>query len=184
MRFNVAQLIKGPTGASRQYDVHAETGVLDSQLELLEPLVGSVTLMRTSQGILVTGRLSTKMPAECRRCLEPYDAEVVVDLEEEFLPTVRISDAPVDEVPDEDRDADLLIDTDHILDLSEVARQELWLAAPLNGVCRPDCSGLCSQCGGNLDKGECSCEQAPIDPRWAALQALISNEPQSQERSN
>jgi uncharacterized protein len=184
MRFNVAQLIKGPTGASREYDVHERVGKLDGQVELLEPVVGSVTLMRTSQGILVTGRLGTKMRAECRRCLEPYDADVVVELEEEFLPVVRIGDAPVDEVPEKERDSDLLIDADHILDLSEVLRQELWLAVPSDGVCRPDCSGLCAQCGGNLDSGECSCVQAPIDPRWAALQALVSDEPDSQERSD
>jgi len=184
MRFNVAQLIKGPTGASRHYDVREAIGNLDGEVELLEPVVGSVALMRTSQGVLVTGRLSTKVRAECRRCLEPYDADVVLDLEEEFLPVVRIGDTPVDEVPEDDRDADLLIDADHILDLSEVLRQGLWLALPSEGVCRPDCPGLCPQCGGNLDTGECSCDQAPIDPRWAALQALVSNEPDSQERSD
>jgi uncharacterized protein len=179
MRYNVAQLIKGPTGAFRQYDLHADIGSLDPELQPVRPLVGSVTLMRTTQGILVTGKLQTELRTECRRCLEPCDALVELEIEEEFYPTVRIADAPVDEVPATDRDEALRIDEHHILDLSEVVRQALWLAAPMEAVCRPDCAGLCPTCGGNRNLGECQCEEVPIDPRWAALQALLSNEPDS-----
>jgi uncharacterized protein len=184
MRYNVAQLIKGPTGAIRQYDLREEIGHLDPALEPLRQLKGSVTLMRTSQGILVTGRLRTRLRTACRRCLEPYDAEVEFTLEEEFLPVVRISSAPVDSVPMEERDEALMIDSDHMLDLSEVIRQELWLALPTQGLCRPDCAGLCPRCGGNRNLGECHCDETPVDPRWATLQALLSNEPDLQERSD
>jgi uncharacterized protein len=111
--------------------------------------------------------------------LEPCDALVELEIEEEFYPTVRIADAPVDEVPETDRDEALRIDEHHILDLSEVVRQALWLAAPMEAVCRPDCAGLCPTCGGNRNLGECQCEEVPIDPRWAALQTLLSNEPDS-----
>jgi uncharacterized protein len=168
MRFNVAQLI----------------GHLDSALEPLCPLEGAVTLMRTSQGILVTGMLRTRLRVECRRCLEPFAADAQIDLEEEFLPVVRIGSAPVDDVPPEERDDSLLIDGDHILDLSEVVRQGLWLTLPSERICRPDCAGLCPRCGGNRNLGECQCDAEPIDPRWAALQMLLSNEPDSQERSD
>jgi uncharacterized protein len=184
MRFNVAQLIKGPTGAIRKYDLSEEIGHLDPGLEPLRLLEGSVTLMRTSQGVLVTGRLRTRLRTECRRCLEPYDADVEFDLEEEFLPIVRIDNAPVDDVPEEERDEALLIDGDHMLDLSEVIRQELWLALPTQGLCRPDCAGLCPRCGGNRNLGECHCDEVPEDPRWATLQALLSSQPDSQERSD
>jgi uncharacterized protein len=184
MRFNVAQLIKGPTGASRRYDLSEEIGHLDPALEPLCPLEGVVTLMRTSQGVLVTGTLRTKVRAECRRCLEPFPADAQLDLEEEFLPVARIGNAPVDDVPPEERDDALLIDGDHMLDLSEVVRQGLWLALPSEGVCRPDCAGLCPRCGGNRNLGECQCNAESTDPRWAALQAFFSDEPDSQERSD
>jgi uncharacterized protein len=179
MRYNVAQLVKGPTGAFRQYDLQADVRNLDPELELVGPLVGSVTLMRTSQGILVTGNLRTQLRTECRRCLEPCDVGVEIELEEEFYPIVRIDDAPVDDVPATDRDEALRIDEHHILDLSEVIRQAIWLAAPMEALCRPDCAGICPNCGGNRNLGECQCDQAPIDPRWATLQALLSNEPDS-----
>jgi uncharacterized protein len=184
MRFNVAQLIKGSAGTSRRYTLYEEIRDLDPDLEPLLPLEGTVTLMRTSQGVLVTGRLRTRLQVECRRCLEPFEADVEFDLEEEFLPVVLIGDAPIDSVPAEDIDEALLIDSDHILDLSEVVRQALWLALPEQEVCRPDCAGLCPRCGGNRNLGECQCDAEPIDPRWAALQAMLSGEPDSQERSD
>lgn len=183
MRYNVAQLLKGPVGVRRQYRLNEEIGHLDWGLEPIRPLVGSVVLTRTSQGILVTGRLRTVLQVECRRCLEPCDVDVELTLEEEFHPVVRIADAVFDDVPEEDLDTALRIDEKHTLDLSEVIRQGLWVAAPMEALCRPDCAGLCPNCGGNRNLRECSCDQVPIDPRWAALQAWRTNEPHSQERS-
>lgn len=184
MRYNVAQLLKGPTGAYRRYDLSEEIGLLDPELEPVSLLVGSVTLMRTSQGILVTGDLRTTLRMTCQRCLEAADIEVQLDLEEEYHPVTRIAEAPVDDVPDEESDEALLIDEHHILDLREVLRQGLWLAAPMEALCRPDCAGLCPRCGGNRNLGECRCEEVAEDPRWAALQALLLAESNSQERSD
>lgn len=179
MRYNVAQLVKGPIGTRRQYDLSEEIGHLDPDLEPCAPLVGSVVLTRTSQGVLVTGRLRTEIRMECRRCLEPCDVKVVLDLEEEFHPVVRINEAPLDDVLEDEDDEALLIDEHHILDLSEVIRQGLWLVAPMEALCRLDCAGLCARCGGNRNLGECQCDETPIDSRWAALQVLMSSEQDS-----
>ncbi len=177
MRYNVAQLLKGQTGAFRQYDLEADIRNLDPEVEPVRPLTGSVTLMRTSQGILVTGHMETRLRTECRRCLEPCEVDVEFELEEEFYPVLRIAEAPVDDVPDEDKEAELLIDEHHILDLSEVVRQALWLATPMEALCRPNCAGLCPECGGNRNLGECQCGEAAIDPRWTVLQELLAKEP-------
>jgi uncharacterized protein len=128
--------------------------------------------------------LHTELEVVCRRCLEPGKVEVELNLEEEFHPVMPIGEVPLDDVPDEDNDEALLIDEHHILDLSEVIRQGLWLAVPMETLCQPDCAGLCPHCGGNRNLGECKCDEAPIDPRWTALQALLSNESDSHERSD
>ena len=184
MLYNVAQLLKGPTGAERQYDVTEEIRGLDPDLEPVRSLVGSIKLMRTSQGILVTGRLRTALQMTCHRCLEPMVGEVELELEEEFHPSTHFGEASLDEVPEDENDEALLIDEHHLLDLTEVVRQGLWLAAPMEALCRPDCAGLCPRCGGNRNLGECLCDEAPVDPRWAALQSLLLDESKSQERSD
>lgn len=183
MRYNVAQLLKGPTGASRTYDVDEEIRNLDPELQPLRPLTGSVTLMRTSQGILVTGTLATLVAGACKRCLEPARVEVEFELEEEFRPTNPIAGIPLDHVPEEEVDPALLIDERHNLDLSEVVRQGLWLAVPMEMLCRPDCAGLCPRCGGNRNTGECQCDEAGIDPRWAALGEILRDDTDLKERN-
>lgn len=184
MRYNVAQLLKGSTGARRRYEFEEEIRDLDPDLEPLSPLVGWVSLMRTSQGILVTGLLRATLRMTCPRCLELADIEVVLDLEEEFHPVVHLKDVPLDDVAEEEQDEALLIDDHHILDLREVVRQGLWLAVPMEALCRPDCAGLCPHCGGNRNLGECQCVETNLDPRWAALQVLLSSDTDSQERSD
>jgi uncharacterized protein len=184
MQYNVAQLLRGPTGAQRRYEFEEDISNLDPELEPMSPLKGKIALLRTSQGILVTGKLRTVLRSQCRRCLEPCDVRVTLELEEEFHPSVNIADAPVDPIPDEEYDEALVIDEHHILDLTEVIRQGLWLVAPTEALCRPDCAGLCPECGGIRNLGECQCEQAAIDPRWVALQALIAKENESDERSD
>jgi uncharacterized protein len=184
MEYNVAQLLKGPTGGQRRYYLSEEIKNLDPDLEPVKPLEGWITLLRTSQGILVSGTLSTVLQMECNRCLEPCEVEVEMELEEEFRPTVAINDVPLDPVPEEDEDEALTIDEHHILNLTEVVRQGIWLAAPMEALCRVDCAGLCPQCGGNRNLGECTCEEPDIDPRWAALQSLLVTENESDERSD
>ena len=183
MRYNVAQLLKGPTGACRKHDVDEEIRNLDPDLRPLRPLTGSVTLMRTCQGILVMGTLATLVDGTCKRCLEPARVEVEFELEEEFRPTNPIAGVPLDQVPEEEQDAALLIDERHNLDLSEVVRQDLWLAVPMEMLCCPDCAGLCPRCGGNRNTGECQCDEVGIDPRWAAFGAILPDQTDSNERS-
>ena len=91
MQYNVAHLLKGPTGAERRYEVREEIRDLDPDLEPISPLVGSIKLMRTSQGILVTGKLRTTLEMTCHRCLEPMIGEVqIVCAEIEHLVLVGV----------------------------------------------------------------------------------------------
>jgi uncharacterized protein len=172
MQFNVAQLLKGPVGGRRKYDVEDEIQGLDPELEVVCPLTGSLTMLRTRKGILVSGRLHTTLLGTCCRCLESCEVQAELELEEEFYSITRVGEAAVEAVPEDEQDEALLIDDHHILDLREVIRQSLWLAGSTNTLCTPDCEGLCPQCGENRNSGNCQCDEVLIDPRWAALQEL------------
>jgi uncharacterized protein len=100
-------------------------------------------------------------------------AKVTVQVEDIFQPTVDVVRGTFIQV-DED-DTALLINEQHILDLSEVLRQNLLLAVPMQPLCRPDCAGLCPTCGQDLNEGACECDSAGIDPRWADLGSLLAD---------
>lgn len=48
-----------------------------------------------------------------------------------------------------------------ILELDEDIRQEMVLDYPMKVVCKPDCKGLCPNCGQNLNISKCDCQMRP-----------------------
>jgi uncharacterized protein len=171
MRFNVAQLLKEPVGSTRKYHLAEDIQVLDGEVILTHPIEGAIRLIHTTEGVLVSGQLHTEVELTCSRCLESFSTAVDFTLEEEFHPTIDIHTGA--KLPSEDgEDEATLIDDQHIIDLLEVMRQDILLALPSRPLCKPDCAGLCSQCGRNLNEGPCTCEQPLDDPRWEALRAL------------
>ena len=122
--------------------------------------------------VLATGTLQTTLATECKRCLKPLALATDFEMEEEFKSTVDVltgTALPVDPA----EDTALLIDAQHILNLGEIIRQVLLLAAEPVALCRPDCRGLCPNCGSDLNEGPYGCQTEIEDPRWAALSRLL-----------
>jgi uncharacterized protein len=179
LRFNVAQLLRDPVGASRRVEAVA---ALDELAPELGPsadiedgpdavLSGPVRMMHTNAGVLVQGRLYAETTQACARCLEPVVVPVSVEVEEVYSPTIDILTGK-SITPDEE-DRALWIDEHHVLDLTEVLRQDALVAMPVHVVCKADCRGLCPTCGQNLNNGPCGCEKEP-DARWGPLADLLN----------
>ncbi|MBI4300415.1 MAG: DUF177 domain-containing protein [Chloroflexi bacterium] len=154
MRFNVAQLLKEPIGASRAYDT-AEEGPALNEGGKRSFVQGDVSLLRLDRGILVEGRLRLAVEEECSRCLEPFIQSVAIELQEIYLPTIDIVTGlplPID------RESDAFyIGHNHEIDLTEAVRQYGLLNTPLKFLCRPDCAGFCPGCGADLNRTTCRC---------------------------
>lgn len=172
LEFNVAQLLKETTGATRSYEIEATvTDEFSDDLAVVSSLTGQVRFLRTGPNILATGRLKAAIEKSCGRCLTPFIAVVALELEEEFFPTLDIVTG-LAITRAEDIEPANLIDEQHILDLTEVVRQELLLASEESRYCRPNCRGLCPICGQDRNINPCKCEEEAVDPRWAGLQAI------------
>jgi uncharacterized protein len=188
MQFNVAQLLKEPIGALRRFELVEDIGELDPDLAVLGPLVGNVELVRIHSGILARASLSTALQVTCNRCLEPIATPVRFTIEESFRPLTEVRTgryiAP-DEFEgeaDDLEDAALIIDEHHVLDLSEVVRQNIWLALPMYPSCNWTGSGECpnytrylqdvKSTQERVDEDTDKSEEDVVDPRWAALLAL------------
>ena len=190
MQFNVAQLLKEPTGATRRYELNEDLEGLDPELRFLGPLVGTLQMLRTNSGILVQGDLSTAVQAACNRCLESIAQVVRFQLEENFRPLTEVYTGrfipPEEYEGDQDdlEDAALIIDDRHILSLAEVVRQAIWLGMPMVPGCNWEGAGQCPNLTKQLAelKGVVDVEiyadkvekhvTDEVDPRWAALLEL------------
>lgn len=179
MRYNVADLLKGPTGSSRTVELaepfRPESFVVPEEgVTLVAPVTGRLRFVRDHAGVLVQGKLATTVALECARCLAPTQAVVSFELEEHFRPTIQLPEGPpILRDPDEEDEPATDIDAHHVLDLSAVIEQDILLNLPLHPLCRPDCRGLCQICGQDLNEGQCDCGAAS-DPRWDALRALLA----------
>jgi uncharacterized protein len=169
MRFHVAQLLKDGIGATRSYEVH-EADVVVADDGSRGPVEGTLNLLRTNSGILARATLRLHYPDVCSRCLTPIEVPLELHIEEEYQPTVDVLTGAASPPP-EDPSA-FRIDEHHVLDLTEAVRQYRVLAAPMQPLCRPDCAGLCSVCGQNLNESPCACPRDEYDPQWSALAKL------------
>lgn len=177
LQFNVSGLLKGPVGSTRSHDLYvpvSELDQLDEGFDVTGPFTGAVRFFKTADTVVARGQGETTVRLECSRCLDTFDAPVALTFEEEFYPTVDINSGR--KLASENEDEALLIDEHHILDLSEVVRQEILLALPITMICRPDCAGLCPICGVNRNLQTCQCVDTSTDPRWAALSVLLDIE--------
>jgi uncharacterized protein len=97
---------------------------------------------------------------------------VPLEFEEEFRVSV---DPHTGAATEREIDPDaFVIDEQDQLDLTEAVRQYRETALAMAPLCRPDCKGLCPNCGADLNIGPCDCGAGSIDSRWAKLAALNS----------
>jgi uncharacterized protein len=120
--------------------------------------------------IRLRGHLSTGLELQCARCLDPVQHDVERDFELLYRPLG--CDAGRDEISVTDAEAEIGYYQGEGLLLEDVLREQVLLALPLKATCRPDCKGLCPQCGKNLNLEQCSCSREMDDPRWAALKEV------------
>jgi uncharacterized protein len=175
LTFNVAQLLKQAVGATRTYELVEDLAGLTDEVRFTAPLRGEVKFTRTIDGVLVTGNLTTETKLVCRRFAIEFSQPIKLALEEEFRSAYDVNTG-LKLPPREDDEEATMISEQHMLDLSEVLRQDLILAVPPFPVCREDCKGLCPHCGKDLNEGTCDCSEEESDPRWAALQELLNKD--------
>ena len=111
-------------------------------------------------GIALRLLLRAELHGPCMRCLEPATPAFEVDAREVDQPGAGPElDSPY-------------IDGE-VVDVAAWTRDALALTLPPSVLCRPECLGLCPECGTDLNKAGAGHEheKAP-DPRWAALREM------------
>lgn len=127
-----------------------------------------------SEGVFVRGTATATVHAECGRCLEPMVWDEQVDVTEFF----RDPSVSFDAADDSAESDDPVLEGD-LLDLEPTVRDAVVLRLPLSPVCRPDCPGLCPQCGVRLADDPAH-HHEDVDPRWAGLAGLLDDDSRGQ----
>ena len=161
LRLNVGFLLHKNVGDGCNFDFNCDSVRVGDDLDF-KGLQGSIHLTRTGQGLYAHGRLQAQTSLVCVRCLTSFDQQLTIELDDLFTyPPDRASD-PLLSIPE-----------DGVLDLNPLLREYLLLDIPIQPLCRQDCEGLCPVCGSDLKKTECDHPHTEVDPRLAALKALL-----------
>jgi len=114
----------------------------------------------TAGGYALRLRFTAELQGPCVRCLEPASPGIEVDARE------------VNQPGGGDELSSPYFSGEDELDIEAWARDALALALPASITCRPDCAGLCPQCGANLNSEPDHAHEAEPDPRWAKLSEI------------
>jgi uncharacterized protein len=151
----------------------------DLGLELISVPEGSdleldLSLTSVSEGVYVSGTVRGSLNGECGRCLNEIDKSFEVRVAELYA----YEDSTTEETTDEDEVGRMQGD---LIDLEPVVRDAVVLTLPTNPLCRPDCPGLCPDCGVHFDDLPADHSHEDVDPRWAALRNLTEAEQHPQK---
>ena len=86
------------------------------------------------------------------------------------------ADSTTEETTDDDEVGRMQGD---LLDLEPAVRDAVVLTLPVTPLCRPDCPGLCPDCGVHFDDLPADHSHEDVDPRWAALRNMSAESPEA-----
>jgi uncharacterized protein len=125
-----------------------------------EKVPAAFEITRANTGTVFTLEFNTRLHGPCYRCLGDAALEVPISARE------YQAESPEDEQ----------LTTQYVsganLDVSQWARDAVALALPDKILCRPECAGLCPECGADLNVEPHEHGQDALDPRWAVLAEL------------
>jgi len=120
-----------------------------------------LVITQAATGMVFELRFTARLHGPCQRCL--------VDAVLELPIAAREYQASNAGAPEELQSPYVV---EGRLELAAWARDALALELPEQVLCRPDCAGLCPECGKDLNVEPHVHEAESGDPRWAALEAL------------
>ena len=110
--------------------------------EMVSPQTGVITLTNSGAALLIQGNVQADMEMDCGRCLTTTVQHVETDIEEDFELLAKRNAFNQEEVEAIDEDTPAAVIASNILNLGELVRQSLLLAAPPQPLCREDCPGV------------------------------------------
>jgi uncharacterized protein len=161
LRLNVGFIAHQTIGYSRSFDFNIPSIHIPPDLSLRN-LVGSAQITRTAQGLLVQTRLQANMNAECSRCLADFEQPLRIGFSELYAFNKKSI-----------TESGLILPENGFINLASLVREYMFLEVPINPLCRPDCKGLCPECGANLNEADCGHTPATGDSRFDILKALL-----------
>jgi uncharacterized protein len=118
----------------------AELDLEGQGIRFSRPVTMHAEVQRLDAGVEVKLTVESVLVYTCDRCLQPLEQPLSRQLH-----IVRP------------------LSGEKVIDITQLAREEIVLAYPTKRLCRPECNGLCPHCGRNLNNLSCSCARGAAE---------------------
>ena len=173
MKLDLAKIRQPQSRYDRTF-APSEIQMADDAYQVVAPVELGFDIHKDQDKFRLVGTVRTELELACSRCLEPFRLPVDATFDQRYLPQPEQATDEENEVAEEDLETSFYRDEE--IDLTQLLREQFYLALPMKPLCGEDCKGLCPQCGTNLNTGTCDCAPAWEDPRLAPLKQLKSQQ--------
>ncbi len=170
MQIDVGELRKHKSSSEDfQGNMPDYTLEIDGQEIYFRDLVVEGNVTNTGEALFVRGKITGELGLICSRCLKDYNSALYASFDDNFY-------REGEDIPQEMEEELSRFYSGERIDLTESIKEALQLALPMKPVCTPECKGLCSICGCDLNHEQCACKKEKIDPRLAVLGQLMDDQ--------
>jgi len=159
--------------ARERFDQVYPVGSLEAgsdDFTVVAPVELGFDIFKDQSQFRLVGSVRTTLEMPCSRCLEPFSTVIDVPFDLRYQPHSALAGEAEREVEEDDLTTAFYEHEE--IDLGQLMHEQFYLALPMKPLCQPDCKGLCSICGCNLNRTTCDCHPHWEDPRLAVLKAL------------
>jgi len=177
-RITLAAVPKDGTAYTEQFSIEEKLPVSywGQLYSFTKPINAEVKIYRAEGNLYTDINMSGEVETSCGRCLEPAKTGFDGELKYLFSLSADAENLTRDEEEgnaDGDEDIIVLDSWEDEIDLSPQLWEVTLTALPAVILCKPDCKGLCPQCGANLNSEKCSCTSSTGDARFEVLRQLM-----------
>jgi uncharacterized protein len=134
------------------------------------PIALQFDIFKDKAQFRLVGSVQTTLELACDRCLEPFLWAVDSSFDLRYHPHTANTGEGEREI--EEDDLTTAFYENDTIDLTQLMREQFYLAIPMKPLCAETCRGLCVTCGANLNRETCGCTREWQDPRLAILKTL------------
>ena len=140
------------------------------EVALASPVNVDLALVPDGRHIRLSGRLQATVRVVCSRCLQNF----ILELDETIPLTLLLplGEEAGEEIDLRPQDLDTTFFDGETIDVDLIVAEQIFLALPQRPLCQPDCQGLCSECGVDLNRQSCGCEKKAMGSVFDALKAV------------
>lgn len=123
------------------------------------PFKVDVEIRKKPVGYEVKGHVSGEVELTCSRCMKKFQHRVEQDFDYKIMPTSEITGGEI-----KGSDLDVKFSDETVLDLAEVAEEQILLNLPVKPICSEECE--------EVHYREWKEEEREVDSRWEKLKEL------------